>query len=375
MRDRAMTEIPGISPFTKRLADITAHLARLKQAAFLVFSPENRRYLSGFTAEDSSLTESSGALLICKKGRPLLLTDGRYETQAKEEAPDFQVMVYKKGLMQLLPEIVAAQGIKTLAYEPAYTTCELMNAMRKAMPHIGFVEFGGKVEAMRSIKALEELAAIESSVRAMERVFEEVYAWLKPGMTEKEIAARILSLLWQYADGPSFPPIVASGPNAALPHAQPTTRVLMKGEPVIVDMGAKLQGYCSDMTRTIFLGEPSPKMKEIYRVTRQAQLMAQAGIRSGMSAKKADGLARQVIEKAGYGRYFVHSLGHGVGLAVHESPSLSPKNLKHLKTGMVVTVEPGIYLPGEGGVRLENMVVVQGDGVRPLSQEKWFYDF
>lgn len=362
------------SPFLHRLTRIRSQLRVLGKAAFLVLSPENRRYLSGFAAEDPDLTESSGALFIFKTGQALL-TDGRYETQAREQARDFEVLVYKKGLMQILPEIVARNGIKNIAYEPEYTTCERMNAMRKALPGISFAEFGGRVEVMRSIKSAEEICAIERSVHVMERVFEEIYAVMRPGMTEKEIAAKIIAGLWRYGDGPSFPPIVASGPNAALPHAQPTERILQEGEPVIIDMGAKVNGYCSDMTRTVFMGEPKPLLREIYRVTRQAQLAAQSGIMSGITAKKADGLARQVIEKAGYGRYFVHSLGHGVGLAVHERPSLSPRNLKHLRAGMVVTVEPGIYLPEEGGVRLENMAVVQERGVRILSREQWFYDF
>lgn len=362
------------SVFLSRLRRIMLQLRPLGKAGFLVLSPENRRYLSGFAAEDPDLTESSGALFILG-AKSFLLTDGRYETQAREQAKDFEIIVYKKGLMQVLPELVAKNGIKTIAYEPEYTTCERMNAMRKALPEMSFVEFGGRVEAMRSIKSAEEICAIERSVRVMEQVFEDIYAIMRPGMTEKEIAAKIIAGLWRYGDGPSFPPIVASGPNAALPHAQPTERVLKEGDAVIVDMGAKVNGYCSDMTRTVFMGEPKPLLREIYRVTRQAQIAAQAGITSGIPAKKADGLARQVIEKAGYGRYFVHSLGHGVGLAVHERPSLSQTNLKHLRAGMVVTVEPGIYLPKEGGVRLENMVVVQETGARILSREQWFYDF
>lgn len=361
------------SIFSQRLKHIKARLRSLRQAAFLVFSPENRRYLSGFSAEDPNLTESAGALFIFSRGQ-ILLTDGRYKTQAEDEARDFDVVVYKRGLTEVLPDIVSKYHIKTIGYEPENTTCARMNALQKAMPHISFVEFGGHVESMRSIKSPDEIAAIERSVRVMERVFDEIYGVIRPGMTEKEIAARIIAGLWRYGDGPSFPPIVASGPNAALPHAHPTERELREGETVIIDMGAKVNGYCSDMTRTLFVGEPDSKLREIYRITREAQLAAQRGIRAGISGKKADSFARDVIKKAGYGDYFVHSLGHGVGLAVHESPSLSPRNLKQLRAGMVVTVEPGIYLPGQGGVRLENMVLVQGDGVKVLSQEEWFYE-
>jgi Xaa-Pro aminopeptidase len=168
---------------------------------------------------------------------------------------------------------------------------------------------------------------------------------------------------------------VASGPNAALPHAVPTDRPIQEGEPILIDMGARLGGYCSDMTRTIFLGEPRSSFKEVYAIVRKAQIAAQEALKAGLTGKQVDQVARDVIKDAGYGPRFVHSLGHGVGLAVHEAPTLSQQSRKMLRPGMVVTVEPGIYLPDQGGVRLENMALVEADGATILSKNDWFYEF
>ena len=177
-------------------------------------------------------------------------------------------------------------------------------------------------------------------------------------------------------EGPSFPPIVASGPNAALPHAVPTDRVIQRGETVIIDMGARVEGYCSDMTRTIIPGgDPPEDVRRVYAAVKEAQAAAQKAIREGMTGREADKVARRVIDQAGFGKYFIHSLGHGVGLAVHEQPSLSPRARKKLRAGMVVTVEPGIYIKGLCGVRLENMGLVRPDGLELLSSGRWYYDF
>ncbi len=343
--------------------------------AILMTSPYNRRYLTGFTADDSGIDESSGAVLVTKD-EIFLLTDGRYKTQAETEAGFCTIKIYKKALADELKKIVAKTSLKKIAFEPAYITCSMMKQIQKSLSGVVFKELSGELEQMRSIKDDAEAEAISRSQAAAEQVFEAMLECLRPGMTEKAVAWRILEGAFSLADGPSFPPIVASGPNSALPHATPTDRVLQDGEPIVIDMGVRLGGYCSDMTRTVFLGEPSPQMKEIYAIVRHAQCDAQKGIRAGMSGKEADHIARKVIEDAGYGRYFLHSLGHGVGLAIHEHPRLSPKADKiMLKQGMVVTVEPGIYIAGVGGVRLENMALVQDGGIKLITSEKWFYNF
>jgi len=209
----------------------------------------------------------------------------------------------------------------------------------------------------------------------MGNVLAQVIDELTPGQVEKGIAWKIETLIReQGADGAAFPPIVASGPNSALPHAVPTERRIEKGEPIILDVGAKIDGYCSDMTRTVFLGNPTSDFKEIYKVVREAQVFALESVRPGMKSDEADSIARDVIKNAGFGDFFGHSLGHGIGMAPHERPSIGPLKPEVLKEGMVFTVEPGIYIPGKGGVRLEEMVLLEGDGARILTTNKNFYN-
>ena len=248
--------------------------------------------------------------------------------------------------------------------------------LRSKEKPISFLPAYQVVEELRARKERREIAIISRSLGITEGVFQEVQKILRPGKTEKEIAWQVKQWIHQKGgDDQAFEPIVASGPNAALPHAEPTEREIKKGEPILFDLGSKFQGYCSDLSRTVFLGPPTDRFKEVYSLVRQAQIQAEKGIRAGMTTADADALARSVIEKAGYGKYFKHSLGHGVGLATHELPSLSPVKPTALLPGMVVTIEPGIYLPGWGGVRLENMVVIQKKGVRCLNQDKTFYAF
>ena len=360
------------------------YLQRMKRArgilagrgldALLVTSPENRRYLSGFTAEDVGISESAGALLIFRK-EAILLTDGRYEVQARDEAPDWRLVIYRRGLANALKNLMHDRSIHSLAYEPDFLSCRRFDAIRKALPETEFVSLEGRIETMRSIKSSSEVESLKKAISAAEKVLGGIWRDIGPGMTEKEIAWSIIKGLWQHAEGPSFSPIVASGPNAALPHAVPTDRPIQEGEPILIDMGARLGGYCSDMTRTIFLGEPKSPFREVYAIVRKAQIAAQNILKAGLTGKQMDQVARDVIKDAGYGPRFVHSLGHGVGLAVHEAPILSQRSRKKLRPGMVVTIEPGIYLPNQGGIRLENMALVKADGATILSKNEWFYEF
>lgn len=359
---------------SKRMKRVRAILAGRGLDALLVTCPENRLYLSGFTAEDVGISESAGALLILRN-EAALLTDGRYEVQARDEAPDWNLVIYRRGMARSLKNLMLGCGGHTLAYEPDYLSCQRLEAIKKALPETTLVPLGGRIETMRSIKSSSEIDSLKKAIFAAERVLGGILRDIVPGMTERGIAWRILEGLWQYAEGPSFSPIVASGPNAALPHAVPTDRPIAEGEPILIDMGAKLGGYCSDMTRTVFLGEPKSPFREIYAIVRNAQLAAQEVISAGLTGKQVDKVARDVIRDAGYGSRFVHSLGHGVGLAVHEAPILSQRSRKKLRPGMVVTVEPGIYIPDQGGVRLENMVLVEAEGVTVLSKNDWFYEF
>ncbi|MCI5132846.1 MAG: peptidase M24 family protein, partial [Candidatus Electrothrix sp. EH2] len=226
------------------------------------------------------------------------------------------------------------------------------------------------VERMRVIKTEEEIQLIKQSVLLNEQVFQAIHKTVAPGMTEIETALALeQTMRTMGAEIPSFKTIVAFGSNAAKPHAVPTDRVLQDGEIVLIDMGLVLHGYCSDMTRTFVVGKPKKKFKQRLRVVRKAQLAGIKAVRAGAVCREVDKAARRVIADAGYGNFFGHSLGHGVGLAVHESPGLGPRNRKKLRPGMIVTIEPGIYIPGWGGIRLENMAVVREDGCELLNED------
>jgi len=354
------------------------HLLRRRRLdALLVSQPENRRYLSGFTATDHSINESSGFLLIPKNGRPLLLTDSRYQLQAEREVVGLDVVIYQRGLQPLLKTLLAKLGVKTLAFEATYFLHAKYLALAKLAKTltIDLSTFDSQIERLRLIKDADELAAIKRSVALNEKVFQQIYPTIRPGQTEIDIALALENAMRLLgAERPSFDTIVASGPNGALPHAVPSHRTLCLGEPIVIDMGLILAGYCSDMTRTIVLGTPDDHTVDLFRLVRQAQKAGLAALRPGVSGRMVDAAAREVINGAGHGAHFGHALGHGVGLAVHEAPSLSLRNRAQLRPGMVVTVEPGIYLKGWGGIRLENMALVTEQGHELLNRDATFLD-
>ena len=350
-------------------------LRRKKVDALLITQPENRRYLSGYTAVDHTISESSGVLLVPIKGAPLLLTDSRYHLQAEKETHGFDVQLYPNGLLAALQKLLPALGIKRLGFEGHYFLYKPAIALTEMAGKISVevVSLAGLVEKMRVTKTKREIAAIKKAVAINEKVFQTVYGDLKAGRTERQVATEIENTMRTLgADGPSFETIVAGGPNGALPHAAPTDRPLQEGEPIIIDMGTRVDGYCSDMTRTVVLGRPDVKTVELIRLVRKAQRAAIKFMKAGVTAQQVDRSARQLISRQGYGSNFGHGLGHGVGLAVHEAPSLNRRSRKKLLSGMVVTVEPGIYLPGWGGVRLENMVVVGENGCKILNKDTTF---
>lgn len=367
------------NPFLERLERFRGLMLQQELDAFLVAVPENRYYLSGFEAEDLLLTESSGCLLITL-ARQYLLTDPRYEESAKEEAQDFEIAIYSTGLKQLLPELFSELKCQRLGIEAHFLTVkrfrEVEESISKVLPSAGVIVTEDLVERLRIIKDDAELEKIRKSVRLTEKALHTVWNALAPGKTEREMAWLIEKTIREGGgQAVSFPPIVATGSNAALPHAVPTDRKIDAGETVVLDLGSKLNGYCSDMTRTWISGDPSPKVSEIYKTVRQAQLAAQDIIRAGIDSVAVDSAARDLIRDAGYGDNFGHGLGHGVGLAVHEKPGLRKVDPTLLEENMVVTVEPGIYLPGFAGVRLENMVRVTRTGCELLSNEELFYDW
>ncbi len=360
-----------IDPFP-RVSVLQKRLRRKKYDALLVTEPHNRRYLSGYTAADHGIGETAGVLLIPARGTPCLLTDSRFVLQAEEEAAGFDVVLYPRGLAPLLKKMLPRRGTRTLAFESEYMLHATAGRLAKTLAGCGveLVPTTGLIERMRVIKSEDEIALLKKSVLRNEQVFNLVYNTIEPGMSEREIALALeLTMHELGAERPSFETIVAFGDNGAKPHAVPGDRLLKPGEIVLIDMGLVLDGYCSDMTRTFVAGRPDSTYLERLRVVRQAQLAGIQAICAGVSCRDVDSAARQVIDDAGYGKYFGHALGHGVGLAVHEDPRLSSRSRKKLRPGMVVTVEPGIYLPGWGGIRLENMVVVRGDGAEVLNED------
>lgn len=325
------------------------------------------------------MAESSGSLLI-NMTDALLITDSRYTTEAQKEARDFEVITLKEGLIENLPDLLVGLGTKRLGFEEGHLIWgfhrRLSEELKKLSPPIRLTPLKGLVNKMREVKEPSEIRAIEASADLMTEILGEVITGLEPGITEREIAWQIEGLAHEAgAESLAFPSVVASGPNGALPHAVPTNRKIRGKEPVILDVGIKIDGYCCDMTRTIFLESPGPRFRRIYQTVRQAQLSALREIMPGTESSYPDSIARGIIKDAGFGDYFGHSLGHGLGLATHENPRLGPRKPVKLQKGMVVTVEPGIYIPGKGGIRLEELIVIERDGPRILTKDTHFYDF
>lgn len=337
----------------------------------LVLISENRQYLSGFTGEDGGWDESAGALLIADERR-ILATDSRYTLQAKNEAPRFEVREYKKGLIKAMPDLLRELKTEKLGFEPNKLSVAQHDKLQKELAEAEYtaelVPVEGLSDELRLIKARSEIEAMRRSLILAERVFAEFLSQIREGMSEKEAAwAMEKGMREAGADGLSFPVIAASGPNAALPHAVPTDRRFKRGEPILFDWGARLDHYCSDISRTVILDPADDQYQKVFDTVKAAQQMAIEAIRPGASSRAVDGVAREYIRKMGFEGKFGHGLGHGVGLAIHESPRISPIKDTELKAGMVFTVEPGIYLPDWGGVRLENMVAVTESGAEVLN--------
>ena len=354
-----------------RIKILQKKLRRKKLDGLLVSDPHNRRYLSGYRSGDHGIGESSGFLLIPARERPYLLTDSRFNLQAAIESPDYTILLYPKGLTATLKRLLPELGIRKLGFESHYTIHATVMQREKnfSSTEIDFTPVSNLVGQMRLIKSEAEINAVFHSVQRNEQVFELIHATIEPGMSEREVALAIeLTMHELGAEKPAFSTIVAFTGNSAHPHAVPGERILKSGDIVLIDMGLILNGYCSDMTRTFVAGRPDSIFRERLQMVRRAQLTGIDAVRAGVTCREVDRAARKVIEEAGYGKYFSHSLGHGVGLAVHEEPRISPRSRRKLKEGMVITVEPGVYLPDWGGIRLENMVVVRKDSGEVLNR-------
>ncbi len=361
------------STHADRLARLRAELDSRAADGLLVSQPESRFYLSGYTGHDLPPRDSAGYLLVTRD-RALLLTDLRTSEQAEREAPGFQVVAYETGVRgpETLARMAREIGVRRLGFESVHLPYAIWRDVGRGLDgsNAELVDTEGVVDRLRAIKDAAELDALQAAVDAIDACFSHLRAWVQPGMTERQVASEVERYLLEHADGSSFPPIVASGPNASMPHAVPSDRVIQEGEGVKIDIGAKVAGYCSDTTRTICLGPPrDPKLAEVHAVVLEAQRRAEALLRPGMTGREGDALARDVIARAGYTDAFTHSTGHGIGLEVHEPPWLSSvRGDAPLEAGMVFSIEPGIYLQGWGGVRIEDLVVLESTGPRVLNR-------
>jgi Xaa-Pro aminopeptidase len=354
----------------RRVDALRELLAQRDLDALLVSQPESRYYLSGYTGHDLPPRDSAGYLLVTR-AKTQLLTDMRTTQQAEQEALSYEVVQYPIGTRPM--EQVAKQrkdlGLKRLAFEAIHLPYQLHTDLRGALdPAVELVPQADLVDELRIVKDPTELRALQAAIDILDEAFAHLARFIEPGITEERLAWELEAYLRTHgAQGISFSPITVGGPQAAIPHAKPSSRPLQEGESIVIDIGALQDHYCSDMTRTVCIGAVPPKLQEVYDVVLEAQLTAERAIRPGMTGIEADAIARDFITRAGYGDNFGHGLGHGIGLEVHEPPWVSRgKGEIVLRPGMVFSVEPGIYLPGWGGVRIEDLVLLGEDGCEVL---------
>ena len=360
-----------------RLSRLREKMDALDLQGFLVGAPvedmfhthaANRRYLSGFTG-------SMGWVLVTRD-QAFMAVDFRYVEQAGHECHGFNVFKTVGGINKWLPQIVGETDLtgKRIGFEPADVTVATFQAAKKAvdaMPAADRAKLLSAPDVVSQLRAIKEPGEIELLQRAVDvgdAAFETVSQRIEPGWTEKQVAWEIEKHAKENgAESLSFPTIVAAGPHGAMPHAQPRDHAIQSGEPIVIDMGVIVGGYCSDLTRTIVVGEPDDKFREVYDIVLAAQRTAEETVTTDMTGDEAHMLAHNVIAEAGYGENFGHGLGHGVGMLVHEAPRLARTARDELKDGMVATIEPGIYITGWGGVRIEDMVVFENGKARVMS--------
>ncbi len=344
--------------YKERIEKLQSALKKEFQAV-LVTDLSNIRYLCGYSG-------SNGALLVGKKSSTFF-TDFRYKEQSAKEVGDTaEIIIIKDGLIVDIAKNIKKRKIKKMGIENSMSIGQYF-ACKEAFG-IEMKQVGGLVNTLRQVKSADEIKNFKKAFSIADKAFAELMKVIKPGQTESEVAAHLEFFMKQGGSSyPSFETIIASGPNSACPHAHPTNRKLKKGEMLKIDFGATYNGYHSDMTRTIFLGKATPKFKEIYSIVLNAQKAAIDALKVGVVCKEIDGVARKVITDAGYGECFGHGLGHSLGLEIHESPSLSPTCADKIKPGMAFTVEPGIYLPGWGGIRIEDVYIIKEKGKTRLT--------
>jgi len=349
------------SPYLRRLAGVRARLQELKADALLVTYLPNVHYLTGFTG--------SAGVLAVTPSQSVFFSDSRYDLQARQEVRDSRVVIAKGDALAAAAKLLSRQrGVQRVGFESETLSVRLHQKLRELLAGKRLRATAGLVETLRIVKDEGEIEQIRKAVDMGSLVFTEVIGHLRPGMTETDVAAEIeYRMRLHGAERPSFETIVATGPRSALPHARPGGRKLQRNEFVLLDLGVILSGYASDMTRTVFLGEAPPKAAKMYRAVLEAQLAAEETVKAGRPCSAVDRAARRVLERRGYGRYFTHSTGHGLGREIHELPRIAKQQDYRLPAGAAITVEPGVYIPGYGGVRIEDVVIVREDGPEVLT--------
>ncbi len=342
-----------------KLMNLRRRMEEEKIDALLITNPYNRRYMTGFTG-------SAGVVVVTAEDA-VFITDFRYTEQAEKEVEGYRIVQHTKTLIEEVAVQLKKMQAKTVGFEKDDLSFGLYELYRQKV-EAELKPVSGLVEKLRIVKTADELAVLQQAADIADEAFHHILSYIRPGVTELDVANELeFFMRKQGATSSSFSIIVASGLRSALPHGVATTKTIESGDFVTLDYGALYNGYVSDITRTVAVGEPVEKLKEIYAITLEAQELALKGIKPGMTGIEADAIARDYITAKGYGEAFGHSTGHGIGLEVHESPTLSFRSEMVLEPNMVVTVEPGIYLPEVGGVRIEDDIVITADGNRRLT--------
>ena len=342
------------------LAQIAAKLPEFELDAMLITSDPGERYALGFHGE--------GLVLVTKNGTHYS-TDGRYIEAAQGQITGANIVLStrEKGHLALAEEFIKANNLEKVGFESGYMSVDDYHRYAEKLPCL-LVPAQGLLDGLRAAKDADEQAAMRQAQRITDEAFTAILEFIKPGMTEQEVAARLVyELLRLGGEKVSFDPIVAAGPNGSKPHAEPGSTVIEEGMFLTMDFGCMYGGYCSDMTRTIAVGQPTEEMVKIYNTVLQAQLAGIAAAKAGVSGMEIDAASRKVIEDTGYGPYFSHSFGHSLGLEIHESPNASPSDSTIMPAGAVISAEPGIYIPGKFGVRIEDVLFLKEDGCEVIT--------
>jgi Xaa-Pro aminopeptidase len=331
---------------------------------FVVNKPENQYYISGFSGE---------GVIIITGNKNYIITDSRYTEQAKKETSGFEIIEKKTGTshFSISFQIIKELGLGKIGFESHSITVKEYDELAESYKNINLIKTKGILEQLRAIKDSSEINLIKSAQNITDKAFKHILSLIKPGVSELDLVAELEFFMKKNGSkSKAFQTILVSGPRTSLPHGNPSERILQSGDFVTIDFGARFSGYCSDMTRTVIIGKPSERQLSIYNTVLDAQIKAIEYIKPGLTGKDVDRVARKLISKQGFGDYFGHGLGHGVGLEIHEAPSLSPKSESELLPGMIVTVEPGIYIENFGGVRIEDMVVITENGFENLTSSE-----